>query len=143
MGILTDYIIAPRSAAKEICAAAGAHANRWPTLQLKGVETLKLSGILQLLSLPSESRAMAEGKLILCYEEEGPWVYEVPTSMVHALAEASPERLEQLCSAWSQSDAVVYDTWTREDCVLVVQELSALFRKAAAEQSAVLLWVCL
>src|SRR5580658_1743086 len=91
MGVLSDIIIADRSDAAAINAANGAHLKHWPCLGSKGIDTLKLGTLSQILNdrpvddVNAVATFMMDGVLDQ-RSDEGPWVYLVPQQLHSALS---------------------------------------------------------
>ncbi len=144
MGLLTDFVIASPSEAAAICAAEGEHAERWPCVQLKRVDTVKLSTLAAELGVGQVAAALeGDDQLVFSRSEEGPWVFHLPESLTAALAALPPEEVAGVAERWGKHEELVLDGWEPADVVEVVEQLRALAARARDGGKQLLLWMCL
>ena len=106
MGVLSDIIIARPNEAASINAAGGGHEQRWPSLASKGIDTIKLGTLSQILA----GRPVDDVNTVASFmldavvdeaSEDGPWVYRVPddlTANIAILDDATADRVARVGS---------------------------------------------
>src|SRR5690349_13348511 len=99
MGVLSDIIIADPSEAGAINKMAGSHLKHWPCLESKGIDTIKLGTLSQILNSRSldDVDTVARFMMDRCLDEaseDGPWVYDLPPELASSLASLDNESEE-------------------------------------------------
>lgn len=143
MGILTDMVIARPDEAAAIAASINP-ADTWPTLSLKGVDTIKLIELYCALSaVPYHddlhnlfSEACPAGP-------DGPWVFRYPPQLLDALTGLRVERIPAVARAWLQSEELQMDRWTQVDAQEVITQLIDHAKSVRTPEQTLFLWLCL
>ncbi|HEY8748289.1 MAG TPA: hypothetical protein VIM11_09965 [Tepidisphaeraceae bacterium] len=148
MGVLSDIIIADRNEASTINAAAGSHVKCWPCLESKGIDTIKLGTLSQILN----NRSVDDVNTVATFmtdaildtkSDEGPWVYLVPEQLQKALASLDGEAQESVAEKWAVTEEFTLDRWPPSDVEEYLQDLVAHARNARQAGKSLLLWMSL
>jgi len=143
VSILTDFIVAAPSEAEAICADQNHH-NRWPCLQLKSLDNIKLSALLSVFGEQSDAEALeGETFLIHCPSKEGPWVFHLPDVLTDHLSKLDSQTIPSTAAQWAENEELQFDGWSESDVEPVLEMLCDIARKAKSEQKSLLLWMCL
>jgi len=148
MGVLSDIIVADRGEAAAINAAGGAHLGQWACLESKGIDTVKLGTLWQILNHRSADDVnavatfMADGVLDQ-RSEEGPWVYLVPEQLRSALASLDPPAQESAAAQWAATEEFALDGWLAADVEEYLGDLVEHARQASRAGKSLLLWMSL
>ncbi|HEY1921384.1 MAG TPA: hypothetical protein VGG44_01355 [Tepidisphaeraceae bacterium] len=148
MGILTDIVIANPDEAAAINAARGQHLKRWVCLESKGVDTIKLGTLSQILAgrsiddIDMVASFMTNGILDQA-SDEGPWVFLVPGELQLALAVLDQEMEKRVAEKWAATEEFRLDRWGATDVQQYLHNLVAHARKAKDANKQLLLWMSL
>lgn len=148
MGVLSDIIIADPGDAASINAAAGAHLKRWECLESKGIDTIQLGTLSQILANRSVDDINTVASFMmdcLLHEEsdEGPWVYQVPDQLHAALAALSEDAEEPIAEQWAATEEFKLARVQPADVEDCLHGLVLYARKARDQGKSLLLWMCL
>jgi len=145
MGVLSDLIIAHRSEAAEINRARGAHLQRWPVLESKGIDTIKLGSLASiLLGVPNDGSFIGGNTSILDQpSRQGPWIILVPPELVQAIAELPASHVDEVAEQWGESEEFRLDHWSVEVAREYFGDLAAHCQRAKREGKDLLLWMSL
>lgn len=137
MGVLTDLIIASCAEADEVVQAAG-HAERWPTLDMKGFSPISLGVLLSILHsemspVDFDMELLAAGDM-----EEGPWVTGVSSAFVEAVAAMQMEQLS--IAADKLADSEELSDWSPGEVGEKLKELRSFCAQAQDANTTVLMW---
>lgn len=140
---LTDFVIADVKNARRVCDSA-CPSKDFNGIDAKGIDTVKL-GTLYALLTNNEYDPSAIGNPICDGGDEGPWVIEVPTDLVHRLAELDASGIEAAAANWATTEefSPQYDNWPAEDVLEVLSDLAKLCHQAVAAKKSVLMWMSL
>lgn len=156
MGVLTDYFSAPSDEAAASAldrlggpaqpASGSSPLPPFDTFKSKGLDPYVLMGKLEEALTRQDYWAITAapqyGRLVAAAEgDEGPWVYQVSSSLQAALARAGSGELARAAVKWSQAEECRGAspgslTW-------VLEGLSGLARRATAKDEHLYCWVCL
>ena len=148
MGVLSDIIIADPREAASINAAGGAHLKQWPCLESKGIDTIKLGTLSQILNnrpvddVNSVATFMMDGVLDQ-KSDEGPWVYLVPAELQSAIASLDDDAQEVVAEKWAGTEEFTLDQWQAADVEEYLQGLVTHARKARDAGKSLVLWMSL
>lgn len=148
MGVLSDIIIADKIDAAAINAAGGAHLKRWPCLESKGIDTIKLGTLYQILHNRSLDDMDFFGKFMQDAvldqrSNDGPWVFLVPEDLKSALAALDDAGAESVTEKWAATEEFESDGWQFDDVEEYFQSLVVHARKARDAGKSLLLWMSL
>jgi len=147
VAILSDILVADRSDAPAIISLGGMHGLPWPRLALKGLDTIKLGTLFQILHhRPVDDDSVAKfmrDALLDQRSAEGPWVFLVPEELTSSLAEVAEARAEGVVEQWAATDEFQLDGWPEADVEQCLQELIAHARQARDSGKSLLLWMSL
>jgi hypothetical protein len=148
MGVLSDIIIADRNEAAAINAADGAHLKRWACLQSKGIDTIKLGTLYQIVhdrSLDDMGffAKFMQDAVLDQRSDEGPWVFLIPEELTSAVAALDEAKAEAVTEKWAATEEFVLDRWQSADVEEYLQDLVAHARKAREAGKSLLLWMSL
>jgi hypothetical protein len=141
--VLTDLVIADEREAAEV-ARAPAPSERWPGMDLEGLDQVKLASLWALLA-GREFRVETIEEFAALHEvaEDGPWVFRFPAPLAQLLADLDDVRAAKVARAWAETDELALDERDEASVADVLRELRALARSAQAERKALLLWMSL
>jgi hypothetical protein len=144
VGVLTEVVVAEVAEAPEVL--VGPRQPRWTTLQLKGLDTIKLGTlafILQDRDITDVDAVVdySEFELLASDSDEGPWVFRIPDDLITSLATAADVSLAEVSSKWAETEELEMDSWSEQDASEVVGEIAGLARLAGGRP--VLLWMSL
>jgi hypothetical protein len=148
MGILSDIIIANRDDAASINAARGEHLKQWDCLEAKGIDTIKLGTLSQILAdrpvddINFVAKFMMDSILDQA-SDEGPWVYLVPDHLQSALIGLDEEAEESIAGKWAATEEFRLDRWKAVDVEEYLHDLVIQARKARDADKSLLLWISL
>ncbi|NOQ75561.1 MAG: hypothetical protein GQ574_26360 [Crocinitomix sp.] len=143
MSILTDFIVAKANQedaileSDDISKIASIH-------QLSGVGPIKLQTLYNLISDKAPYDIVEYN--LTPYEgcaEEGPWLFAMPMILVHALAKVSATNLDSIAEKWNNTEELQMDRWNIEDATTVINDLSALAKKAIETEQVLFLLMSL
>jgi hypothetical protein len=145
--MLTDLIAANAEEADAVLSTQG-HATVWSTLEAKTVDHVKLASLAFILrGLPPEDAPvieyMKQFKEVGTADEEGPFVYQVPSDLVGLLAAVPATRFEAFGAAWARTEEAQRDGWTASETTSFLRELSAFAASAQTQSKGMLLWLSL
>lgn len=147
MGILTDAFIASESELAGLRPGAGGPAGRFPTVQAKGIEPVKLATLEAIILSASVEMWDDDGLLERDWEEE--WVYRLPASLAQALAELPPAEVPRVARAWAATEEWRLDGVSPADgaalaeLATLVDALRTLAGQARQDGKALYLWISL
>lgn len=143
MGMFTDFVIAADSEAAAIGESVRP-ADHWPTLESKGVETIKLATLHGLVTnTPYSNDIQAAFAFVAGNEEDGPWVFKFPKDVQDALADIDEADIPALAARWAVTDEMHTDGWTEEEAARFIVELRAHARAAMRAGHSIFLWLTL
>ena len=145
MGVLSDLIIADSADAMEINRAGGAHSSRWPVLESKGIDTIKLGTLATiLLGAADDGSYMGDTSSLLDQlSDEGPWVFLVPRELVTAIAKLSPSQNDAIARRWGETEEFQLEGWPIDEIQEYLAELVAHCQKTKQQEKDLLLWMSL
>jgi hypothetical protein len=142
-GVVTDVVIADEGEAAAV-AQEPAPTGRWPAVDAKGVEQVKLARLWALLAgRDYRDELILEFAPLHEVSEEGPWVFRVPAALAALLADADDARARASAAAWAATEELELDGWEPPEAWSLVDELRKLARSARAAKKPLLMWVSL
>lgn len=140
VGLLTDFVIAREDEADALGEAEDP-ADTWPTLEAKGVETVKLATLCALAANDSDDADAFAGAfdLVAGDAEEGPWILAVPAEIVAVLAGIPDARLASIASRWAETDELQMDGWSAADARDFIGKLRRHAKQALADGASLFL----
>jgi hypothetical protein len=135
MGILTDFYVAPRSAASDILAGKTAKLKK---LEGKEVDTLKLESLEKVVAKTLKAKVKAGNSKLLTDEDGEQWVFLVSPSLVDLLTKAG-DKTAAIAKAWAPE----LEGWKQSDVKKLVDSLVVLAADAKKSGKDLLLWVSL
>src|SRR5262249_15187733 len=115
-------------------------------VEAKGIDTVKLTKLHSVLTAqPFDPKFIGSDALRFEASEDGPWVFQVPADLVGRLAQLGAGELTSVANEWSKIEefSAKYDNWPAAAVHVVLTGLTALCRKAVAENKVVFLWMSL
>ncbi|HXS72651.1 MAG TPA: hypothetical protein VN725_01300 [Rhodanobacteraceae bacterium] len=132
MGIITDFVIALDSDAEAIGQSASP-ADQWPTVQAKGVETVKLASLYCVaIGTPYGKQIQRSFSLVGGDKDEGPWVFQFPSEVLHAIASIDDARLPSVAKEWAATEELRRDGWAEGNATSFIVQLRAHAQQAIA-----------
>jgi len=148
MGVLSDILIARPDEAASINASGGGHEQRWPTLASKGIDTIKLGTLSQILAgrpvddINTVAAFMLNGVLDEA-SEDGPWVYQVPNDLTATIAAIDQTTTDQIAREWAATEEFKLSRWPADVVRQYLHDLIAYAMRARADGKSLLLWMSL
>ncbi|MCO6436744.1 MAG: hypothetical protein J5J06_06630 [Phycisphaerae bacterium] len=148
MAVLSDIIIARPDEAGSINAAEGKHLQRWPSLESKGIDTVKLGTLSKILMDRPVNDVDAVASFMLDAildeaSEDGPWVFQVPDELVAAVAALDSPTIDRVAQAWAATEEFQLSRWSERDVREYMRDLVTISARARAEGKTLLLWMSL
>lgn len=148
MGVLSDIVIAHRNEAAAINAAGGAHLKSWHCLESKGIDTIKLGTLSQILNNRSVDDVNSVATFMMDQildqkSDEGSWVYLIPEQLQSALLSLDEDAQESVAEKWAATEEFALDQLQTADVEEYLGNLVAHARKARDAGKSLLLWMSL
>jgi hypothetical protein len=157
MGLLTDFFLASPEREAALDVQPGGPEGQFPTVSGKNVDQVKLATLLQILrgvERSSDETAAITRQLPMVWrsDEEGPWVFRLPTELRDVLA-AVPPQLQDVACSWSLTEEWRLDSglgpteqslqYLVDELAQFLTELRALAVRSASGEGTLYLWLCL
>lgn len=143
MGLITDFVIAEVGIGGEL-GAADNPSDHWPTLQAKGVETIKLATLFcAITGVTYHNNIQKSFPLVGGNEEEGPWVFLFPPEILAAIAGVETSQVAAIAQKWAATEDLSMDGWSVPDASIFIRELAEHASKAAQAGKHLYLRLCL
>jgi hypothetical protein len=146
MGVLTDFVVADRSEAKQV-GDCPKPSKEFAGIDAKGMDPIKMGTLHSILTgAPYDPEFLTtESSFLYTVSDDGPWVQIVPDEMVARLTKLEGSEIRDIAAEWQKTEEFdpKFCGWKPEDVQWFLRELSALSRKAVAEQKSLLMWTCL
>lgn len=144
MGVLTDIVVADSAKAADV-ASDPDRLRKWPGVDAKGIDSIKLARLWALLSKdPSKENAGAEFEVVYdAAGDDGPWVFRVPEPLVQLIAALDEASTTPVATAWGKSEEFILDGWDADAVRSVLSDLQKLARQAVSRRHALLMWMSL
>jgi hypothetical protein len=143
MGLITDFVVASDSEAKAI-GQSERPADKWPTFEARRVETIKLAYLYCVATGSRYSDEIAGSfSFVGGDQEEGPWVFQFPTSVLQIIAGIEDTKVSSIAEKWILTEEFQRDKWTVEGAADFIEQLRNLARQAVKNGLSLFLWVCL
>jgi hypothetical protein len=143
MGVLTDLIIAEESEAEAVAAMKGP-LQRWPGIDAKGVDHIKLGKLLSIVTnTPYQNSFVGEFVQIAEASDDGPWVFRVPPRLVAPLAAMAGDDIGPVSAQWAATEEFALSGWDEASVAQMLASICGLSKQAAAEGKSLLMWMCL
>ncbi len=139
--MITDFFTATQAEVQSLDIAKGPS----QCLRAKRTDPVKLVQLQCCIDgVPFEQRLpLLDQMLVRDGGEDGPWIYRLPEVLQGRLAAASAADVERFGRAWAATDEWKRDGGTPDLIVPFLAEIARLAAKAAAQQRAVFVWMCL
>jgi len=109
MGVLTDFVAVPRGEAAVVCASL-CPSRDFDGMDAKGIDTIKLATLYALLTDGEYDPSFMNDRLC-SGGDDGPWVFEVPPTLVDRLAVLRDEQFVSVASRWATTDELRLEGW--------------------------------
>ncbi|HEY2365781.1 MAG TPA: hypothetical protein VGH87_05310 [Polyangiaceae bacterium] len=139
MGMLTDFYVAPRSAAKDILAGKAAKLKK---LESKSIDEVKLASLEKITAKALGAKVKAGESKLLTDEDGEQWVFLVSPSLVDLLVKAGDETAS-IAKAWAATEEAKRDGWRAADVKKLVDRLVELAADAKKSGKDLLLFMSL
>jgi hypothetical protein len=141
--ILTALVLADEREARAV-AEAPAPVGRWPGLDARGLDQVKLALLWALLAgEPFRDELVLEFAPLEEVSADGPWVFRVPPALAAALADVDVARAAELAAAWAACEELELDGWEPAAAHAMLDQLRGVARAAGAAGKPLLMWVSL
>lgn len=142
MGVLTDLVIANEDDAMQI--ANSQHPlGEFTGIDMKGVDSVKLTMLHSILSGQSWKDLLSQYDPVAEASEDGPWVFLLPTELVHSLAGLDEPGIMNIADQWAKTEEFRLDNWSLEDVTAALRDIANLARQASDQGKRVLAWMSL
>jgi hypothetical protein len=147
MSVLTDIIIADPNEAKAILESGSDQLIRWPRLEGKGVDAIKLGTLWAVLSggslddVDAITNFMPEEALLAESADGNTMVLAIPQVLTDALADLDEAKEELAVQRWADTEEFKLDGWLTADVEDYLRDLIEHAQKAKASGKPLLLWV--
>jgi hypothetical protein len=142
MSNLTDFVIAKDNEGGAI-ADADRPADHWPTMEAKGVDTVKLATLYSAITGQADAAIRNAFTLAGGDEEFGPWVFKLPTPVVDALVTLAAADIDGVAATWAATEEMQTERWNTIDGADLIGRLQQHAKKARAAGAAMFLWMSL
>ena len=140
MGLLSDFFIADATPAPNY--EAGEAFDDADKCQFKGLTPLQCGQFLAVLRGQEYVVDMVNEFELVTPEDAEDWTMSVPQDMVVALAKIQPGQIPALAAKFAEATTEELG-WSPGDFVPIITDLSALARRAVANNKTMYLWNCL
>ena len=146
MGVLTDFVVAPISAAA-LVGETSVPSQEFDGIDAKGIDQIRMGTLYAILSGTEYDPAFLvdESSFVYSGSEDGPWVQVVPDDMVSRLAALSDQNVPNVAKTWGSTEEFepAYSSWSENDIRTFLVGMSGLARRALAENKALFMWTSL
>lgn len=122
MGILSDFYVAPRSAAQDVLAG---NTSKLKKLEGKSIDGVKLASLEKITAKTLGAKAKAGDTELLTDEEAEQWVFLVSPSLIPLLAKAGA-KTAAIAKAWAATAEMKADGFTPGTAKKFLDDLVAL-----------------
>lgn len=162
MAVLTDTFIASDADVATIHLSTGEPAKRFPTVQAKGIDSVKLATLAALLAGHESADEQPDvhdfvaglerdfplvrdlGAEEAGESSEGPWIFRLPDAMVTQLGQLSRAEIARYGRTWAATEEWQHAGVASPGSVVsYLRKLSALARRARGDGKQMYLWVAL
>ena len=141
MGVLTDIVVAASSQASEVL-ASNVPSDDFPGFDAKGLDQIMLATLWAFLTRTAyDPKWVTEMPLVAGDEEEGPWVFQIPSPMTERLGALPETEWKHIADQWGQTEEMV--GVPPENIAALLENLVRFARQATAEQKHLLMWMSL
>jgi hypothetical protein len=120
--------------ASAINAARGSHLKRWPCLESKGIDTIKLGTLSQILS----NRSVNDVNTVATFMTDA-----LPEQLQAALVSLDEEAQDTVAEKWAATEEFSIAGWLLADVEDYLQDLVAHARKSRQAEKSLLPWLSL
>jgi hypothetical protein len=143
MGNLTDFVIANDNEGSAI-GESDHPAAQWPTLETKGVDTIKLATLVSAITGQGDVAAITRSFTFAGGDEEiGPWVFKLPPEVVDVIAKLPAGNVQDVAAKWAATEEMQSDRWSAIDVADLVAQLQQHANKARTAGATLFLWASL
>ncbi len=146
MGVLTDFVVANSSDAKEVADCLDP-SGELGGVAAKGIDQVKMGTLYAILTGTEYDPEfmLTDDSFLHTADEDGSWVQLVPPDMVSRLSSLSDSEIPRISKEWGQTEEFdpKYCGWSSEDIESFLQEIAGLSRRARSEGKSVLMWTSL
>lgn len=143
MGVLTNLVIADESEAQAV-GKANVPSLQWPGLDAKGIDQVKLSKLICILT-GEEWNVELIDEFAQLHEEssEGPWVFMVSPRLIQLLVDLDESAIQLIGQQWAETEEFELDQWEPDTVLSTLRDIRKLACAAHNEKKSVLMWMCL
>ena len=143
MGILTDFVIANDDEGDAIGKALRP-ADRWPTLEAKGVDPINLSTLYCAITGTNYSNSIQKSfQLAGGNQDEGPWIFKFPNNILESFASIQPANIQAVAEKWAATEELKMGRWSSTDAAEFIRLLHEHSQNALTKKACMFLWLSL
>jgi len=139
---LYDIVIAPSDAASSI-AASVAPLSSYTGFACRPIDLVKLATLAAQLGTSSFKAALQELDSTVSASDDGPWVSELPPSLLERVIALTPAELQKAAAAWGATEEFTLDRIGPAEAREFLTALASLGQQARNQGASVFLWSCL
>ena len=139
---LYDIVIAPTGAASSI-AASDAPLSSYPGFACRPIDHVKLATLAAQLGASSFEAALQQLDPTVSVSDDGPWVSELPSSLLERVIALAPAELQKAAAAWGATEEFRLDRVGPAEAQQFLTALASLGQQARNQGASVFLWSCL
>ena len=140
--MLTDILIASKNEASTILEQYPQQKD-WPSLELKGLDNIKLAALLEALGAAAEAPALEGEDCLVASHKDGPWVFVLPAALRDLLANLPDGEFRAVAERWAAHEELAFDEWSADDVEPGIGMLKEQAKKGVASGKDLLLWMSL
>jgi hypothetical protein len=143
MSLLADFFIASPEDLKDVDPTT--LADKFPTVQTKRVDTVKLATLSAILVRRDNDETMpgVEVGMVQEFGDDGPWLLKLDPGIMNALAGLEPQQVDAYATEWARTEEWQKDQGTPDELALLLRDLSRLAARAVSVRKDVYLLISL
>ena len=143
MGVLSELVVAPAGEAERV-AQAEVPSQTFDGIDISGVDTVKFGTLHSILTGQSfEELLPLYDPVATVSEDDGPWVFQIPTELVTRLAALDDAGMAGIARQWAATEEFVLEGWGEDEAASVLSAISSQSKRAIESGQALFLWMSL
>ncbi len=142
MGVISDFLVADKSNAEEICLNINSKKIEW--VEIRGIFPDNLMTLLRILKSGASGSQAKHCPLLYEKCDTGPWLYEISAELVALLSQLKDSSRQKTAEKWvKKHKALSFDECSPEDAERCLVMLRNLCKRSKKDKLPLLLRVCL